>query len=81
MSILKKVLRSGEGKKLKALEALVPVVNDTEPEMKALSDDELRAKTGDFRQRLDNGEDLDDLLVDAFAVVREAAWRVIGELP
>ena len=79
MSILKKVLRSGEGKKLKALEALVPVINDTEPEVKALSDDELRSRTGEFRQRLDNGEDLDDILVDAFAVVREAAWRVIGQ--
>jgi preprotein translocase subunit SecA len=79
MSILKKVLRSGEGKKLKALASLVPVINDTEPEIKALSDDQLRGRTADFRQRLDNGEDLDDLLVDAFAVVREASWRVIGQ--
>ena len=77
MSILKKVLRSGEGKKLKALEALVPVLNETEDEVKVLTDDQLRGKTVEFRQRLDNGEDVDDILVDAFAVVREAAWRVI----
>ena len=47
--------------------------------MKALSDADLQAKTPEFRQRLDNGEDLDDLLVEAFAVMREAAFRVIGQ--
>ena len=79
MSIFKKVLRSGEGKKLRALEALVPDINALEPETKALDDDALRAKTDEFRTRLENGEDPDDLLIESFAVVREAAWRVLGQ--
>jgi preprotein translocase subunit SecA len=79
MGILDRILRAGEGKKLKALQGLVPDINALEPEMKALSDDALAAKTGEFRQRLERGETLDDLLLEAFAVVREAAWRVIGQ--
>ncbi|MDE0215870.1 MAG: preprotein translocase subunit SecA, partial [bacterium] len=79
MSVFQKVLNTGEGKKLKALESLVPDINALEPETKALTDDALRARTGEFRQRLENGEDLHDLLIEAFAVVREAAWRVIGQ--
>ena len=75
MGILDRILRAGEGKKLKALEGLVPDINALEPEMQALSDDALQAKTAEFRQRLDNGEDLDDLLIEAFAVVREAGRR------
>ncbi len=78
MSIIKKVLRSGEGKKLRALEAIVPDIGALEPEMQALSDDALRAKTVEFRERLDNGATLDDLLVEAFAVVREASVRTLG---
>ena len=73
MGVLDKLLRAGEGRKLKALAGLVPDINALEPEMQKLSDDELQAKTAEFRQRLDNGEDLDDLLIEAFAVVREAA--------
>ncbi|MBG02157.1 MAG: preprotein translocase subunit SecA [Acidimicrobiaceae bacterium] len=76
---LKKVLRSGEGKKLKALEALVPDIGELEPDMKALSDVELQAKTGEFKERIERGEGINDLLIEAFAVVREAAWRVIGQ--
>ncbi|MXW42750.1 MAG: preprotein translocase subunit SecA [Acidimicrobiia bacterium] len=79
MSVFNKILNTGEGKKLKALENLVPDINALEPETKALSDDALRARTDEFRQRLDNGESLNDLLMEAFAVVREAAWRVIGQ--
>ena len=79
MGVLDKLLRVGEGKKLKALASLVPDVNVFEAEMQALSDDALRGKTGEFRQRLDAGEDLDDLLMEAFAVVREGARRVIGQ--
>ncbi|MFN8017768.1 MAG: preprotein translocase subunit SecA [Acidimicrobiales bacterium] len=79
MAVLDKLLRVGEGKKLKALQGLVPDINALEPEMQKLSDDELRAKTGDFRQRLDNGADLTDLLIEAFAVVREASTRTIGQ--
>ena len=79
MGAFSRVLRSGEGKKIKALEAIVPDINAIEPETAVLSDDALRAKTTEFRQRFDNGEDIDDLLIEAFAVVREAATRVIGQ--
>jgi preprotein translocase subunit SecA len=79
MGMFDRILRAGEGKKLRALAGLVPDVNAMEPEISALSDDELRARTDDFRQRVDNGADLDDLLIEAFAVVREGAKRVIGQ--
>ena len=79
MGILDRILRAGEGKKLKALQGMVPDINALEPAMQALSDAGLRAKTGEFRQRLDNGADLDDVLIEAFAVTREAAQRVIGQ--
>ena len=79
MSILDRILRAGEGKKLKALEGLVPEINALSVSTTALSDDALRAKTGEFRERLERGETLDDLLVEAFAVTREAAERVIGQ--
>ena len=79
MSLFKRVLRSGEGRKLKALEALVPDINALEPETQRLDDDALRARSGDFRTRLERGEDPDDLLIECFAVVREAAWRVLGQ--
>jgi preprotein translocase subunit SecA len=79
MGIFDRILRSGEGKKLKALQALVPDINALEPETEALSDDALRARTGEFRGRLEQGEDLDDILIEAFAVVREAGRRVLGQ--
>ena len=79
MALLDRVLRAGEGKKVKALAAVVPEVNALESEMKALTDDALRAKTAEFRSRIERGEDVDDLMVEAFAVVREAAGRVIGQ--
>jgi preprotein translocase subunit SecA len=79
MSVFTKVLRAGEGKKVRRLQDLVPLIGALEPEMQALSDDALAHKTVDFRERLDQGETLDDLLVDAYAVVREAAWRVLGQ--
>ncbi len=79
MGILDRILRAGEGKKLKALAGLVPDINALEPDVRALSDESLRAKTAEFRQRLERGEDVDDLLVEAYAVVREAASRTIGQ--
>ncbi|MCY3785598.1 MAG: preprotein translocase subunit SecA, partial [bacterium] len=79
MAILDKLLRTGEGQKLKALEGLVPHIGVLEPEMRALSDEELQARTPALRERLANGADLNDLLAEAFAVVREASWRVIGQ--
>ena len=78
MSMFKKVLRSGEGKKLRALESIVPDVNALEPEIQALSDEALQAKTGEFRTQLENGATLDDLLIDVFATVREASVRTLG---
>src|SRR3954468_3148775 len=79
MGMFDRVLKSGEGKRVRALASLVPDVNALEPEFERLSDDGLAAKTPEFRQRLDNGEDLDDLLIEAFAVMREAAKRTIGQ--
>lgn len=79
MGAFDKILRAGEGRKVRALQRLVPEINALEGELKALSDDELRAKTSEFRNQVDNGADLDDLLVEAFAVTREAASRVIGQ--
>jgi len=79
MKVLDRVLRAGDGKRVKALQGLVPDINALESEMAALSDSALQAKTGEFRSRLQRGESLDDLLVESFAVVREASSRVIGQ--
>jgi preprotein translocase subunit SecA len=79
MSLLSKVLRAGDGKKVRRLAELVPAINELEPAMEALSDEALQAKTVEFRSRLGQGESLDDLLIEAFAVVREGAWRVLGQ--
>jgi preprotein translocase subunit SecA len=79
MSLFQKILHAGEGRKLKLLHSVVPEVAAFEPEMQARSDQELRALTGAFRQRLEQGEDLDDLLPEAFAAVREAGVRTLGQ--
>ena len=79
MSIFKKVLSAGEGKKLKELHSIVPLVNDLEPEMESLDDEALRAKTPEFKSRLEEGAFLDDILPEAFATVREASRRALGQ--
>ncbi|MEL7156899.1 MAG: preprotein translocase subunit SecA [Actinomycetota bacterium] len=79
MKFLDRILKAGDGKRLKAVKALVDPINSLEPGVQQLSDRELQAKTSEFRDRIDNGATLDDLLPEAFAVVREAAWRVIGQ--
>jgi len=79
MSIFTKVLRAGEGKKVRALQSLVPDINALEPDIEGLSDEELARRTVDFRERLDNGAELNDILVEAFATVREGARRTIGQ--
>src|ERR1700722_17543148 len=79
MSVFSKILRAGEGKKVRALQALVPDINELEHATKALSDDALAYRTVQFRERLDRGEGVNDLLVEAFATMREAAWRTIGQ--
>ncbi|MFC5337579.1 preprotein translocase subunit SecA [Leucobacter denitrificans] len=80
-TVLEKILRVGEGRTLKKLERLAKTVEDLEPSFEALSDEELRGETEEFRERLENGETLDDLLPEAFAAVREAARRTIGLHP
>ena len=71
----------GEGRKVKALQRGVEAVSALEPEIEKLSDDELRAKTEEFRERLAGGETLDDILHEAFAAVREASRRTLGMRP
>ncbi|HEY3317401.1 MAG TPA: preprotein translocase subunit SecA [Coriobacteriia bacterium] len=77
-NILTKLLTMGEGRQLREFESIVPEINALEPDMQALSDDELRGKTGEFRRRHADGESLDDLLPEAFAACREAAVRSLG---
>ena len=79
MGLFKKILNVGEGRKLKLLESIVPEVNRLEPEMEARSDAELAALTDEYRRRYAETEDLDELLPEAFATVREAARRVLGQ--
>ncbi len=79
--LLQKIFGSQNERTLKRIAPLVDAVNSFEPEIQKLSDDELRGKTGEFRQRLDNGEPLDDLLPESFAVVREASVRTLGMRP
>src|SRR5262245_62135447 len=70
-----KFLRVGEGRRMKRLQQQADYITSLEPEFQALSDAELRAKTTEFRERLDNGEPLDELLFEAYAAVREARVR------
>ncbi len=78
-AILDKLLRIGEGKILRQLETVAKAVSAIEDDFVAMSDAELQAMTGEFKQRLEQGETLDDLMPEAFATVREAAKRVIGQ--
>src|SRR5579871_5214124 len=79
MGVFEKFLRAGEGKRVKQLAELVHPINELEPTMRALSDEGLRDKTDEFRKRLADGQTIDDLLIEAFAVVREAATRTLGQ--
>jgi preprotein translocase subunit SecA len=79
MSVFSRILRAGEGRKVRALKSLVPDINALEPSIQGLTDDELAHQTVKFRQRLEQGEDLNDVLIEAFATVREAARRTIGQ--
>ena len=77
MSIIEKVFGTHSEKELKRIYPLVDKIEALDSTMAALSDDELRGKTDEFKARLAKGETLDDLLVEAFATVREAAYRVL----
>jgi preprotein translocase subunit SecA len=79
VAILDKILRAGEGRIVKRLARIAEEVNAQEPAISALTDAELRSKTDEFKKRYDDGEELDDLLPEAFAVVREAAKRTLGQ--
>jgi len=81
MSFWQKIFGDQNEKELKKLQPLVAKINDLESAITALSDEELKAKTEDFKKRFAEGSSLDDLLPEAFAVVREAAKRVLGERP
>ena len=74
-----KVFGSSNDRRLKSYNSRVAPINALEPKFEALSDEQLRAKTVEFRQRLANGEILEDLLPEAFATVREAAKRTLGQ--
>ncbi len=78
-TVLNKLLRMGEGRMVKRLDAIASHVEALSDEMEALSDAELSAKTDEFKKRYAGGESLDELLVEAFAVAREAAWRVLDQ--
>ena len=79
MSVLDKILRAGEGRLLKKLESIAKQVNALEEDFVDLTDDELRAKTAEYKERYAEGETLDELLPEAFATVREAAKRTLGQ--
>src|ERR687888_818915 len=74
-----KILRVGEGRRMKRLAEQAAYITSLEPEFQALSDEELRGKTAELRQRLENGETLEELLFEAFAAVREARLRESGQ--
>jgi preprotein translocase subunit SecA len=77
--VIQKLGSIGEGRKVRRYDQLAQLVGTYEPEIEELSDDQLRGKTAEFRRRVEGGEGLDDLLPEAFAAVREAARRTIGQ--
>lgn len=79
MALMDRLLRVGEGKTLRKLKAVADRVNAIEEDFVAMSDEDLRAQTADFKKRYADGESLDDLMFEAFATVREAAKRVLGK--
>ena len=76
---LSKLLRAGEGRTVKRLAKIADEVMALDEEYSALTDEELRAKTAEFKGQLEGGASLDDILLDAFATAREASWRVLGQ--
>ena len=78
-AIIDNILRAGEGKTLRKLKAIVSQINSIEEDFSSLTDAELRAMTDELKKRHSDGESLDDLLPEAFATVREASTRVLGQ--
>ncbi|TPF92635.1 preprotein translocase subunit SecA [Bifidobacterium sp. UTBIF-78] len=79
VDIIDKALRMGEGRQLKKLENVAKAVNALEDEISALSDEELKAQTPKFKQQIENGKSLDDIMPEAFATVREVSKRTLGQ--
>ncbi len=79
LKLAQKIFGSSNDRELKRLSTLIAPINDIEPDFEKLSDDELKAKTVEYRNRLKEGETLDDITVEAFATVREAAKRTLGQ--
>jgi preprotein translocase subunit SecA len=79
LGLVKKIFGDSNERELKRMWKAVEYINSLEPSIEVLSDEDLRGKTVEFRERLEKGEDLDDLLPEAFAVVREASKRVLGK--
>jgi preprotein translocase subunit SecA len=77
--LIKKIVGSKNERELKRIQPLVQRINQFEPKVSPLSDDQLRGKTSEFKERIERGESLDEILPEAFAVVREAAKRTLGE--
>ena len=77
-NLIKKIVGSKNERELKRIQPMVNRINQFETAIQPLSDDQLRAKTSEFRSRLDQGEPLDQILPEAFAVVRETARRTLG---
>ena len=77
-ALLKKIVGSNSDREVKKIQPLVQQINDLESRISALTDDQLQAKTAEFKQRSANGESLDDLLPEAFAIVRETGKRILN---
>jgi len=78
LKVFEKIFGSYSDREVKRIKPIIDRIEALEPEMQALSDEQLKAKTPEFKRRLSQGETLDDLLPEAFAVVREASRRVLG---
>ena len=78
-NIVKKIFGTSDEREIKRLKKIVDKINTLEPEFQALTEEQLKNKTNEFKERIKNGETLDDLLVEAFATVREASRRLTGK--
>ena len=78
MGFLSKIFKSYSEKEVQRVMPIVEKINNIEPNIEKLTDEQLKAKTSEFKERLQKGETLDDILPEAFAVVREASKRVLG---